>query len=90
MTAEASIIVYGTTWCPDCRRATRFLDEHHISYTWIDIDQDRVARAEVERLNRGMRSVPTILFPDGSMLVEPRNDALAAKFSLPSTAARTG
>jgi glutaredoxin len=89
MTPEASLIVYGTTWCPDCRRATRFFDENHIAYTWIDIDKDKAARAEVERLNRGMRSVPTILFPDGSMLVEPRTEALAAKFGLPSAAGRT-
>ncbi len=40
------------------------------------------AAAYVVRVNRGMRSVPTIVFPDGSILVEPGARELAAKFSL--------
>ncbi|TMD77070.1 MAG: glutaredoxin-like protein, partial [Chloroflexi bacterium] len=31
--------------------------------------------------NGGMQSVPTIVFPDGSILVEPGPRELAAKFS---------
>lgn len=76
------IIVYGTTWCGDTRRARRFLDEHKISYQWIDIDQDLEARKKVETINHGYRSVPTILFPDDSMLVEPSNRQLAEKFGI--------
>jgi mycoredoxin len=32
-------------------------------------------------VNKGMQSVPTIIFPDGSVLVEPGPRQLAAKFS---------
>ncbi len=76
------IIVYGTTWCPDCRRAKTFLGEHRIPYVWVDIEQDDAAMEEVERLNEGKRTVPTIVFPDGSRLMEPDNDALATKLGL--------
>ena len=76
------IIVYGTTWCPDCRRAKTFLGEHRIPYVWVDIEQDDAAMEEVERLNAGKRTVPTILFPDGSTLMEPDNDELATKLGL--------
>jgi len=69
--AESELIVYATSWCGDCTRARRFLDEHRIAYRWIDIDRDREAEALVRRVNRGDRSVPTLIFPDGSMLVEP-------------------
>src|SRR5258708_15745837 len=39
---------------------------------YINIERDERAAAEVLRINRGMHSVPTIVFPDGSILVEPR------------------
>jgi mycoredoxin len=77
------IIVYGTVWCGDTRRARRFMDENHISYKWVDIDTDLQARKFVESVNHGYRSVPTIIFPDGSMLVEPSVGQLAAKFGIP-------
>lgn len=76
------IKVYGTKWCGDTRRALRFLDLNFISYLYIDIDEDQEARKLVEEVNNGYRSVPTIIFPDGSMLVEPTEDQLALKFGL--------
>ncbi len=76
------IVVYGTNWCGDSRRARRFLDEHHIPYRWIDIDTDVAARKFVEETNHGFRSVPTIVFPDGSILVEPSNTELARKLDI--------
>jgi glutaredoxin len=80
---QAQIVFYGTTWCPDSRRSQRFLDSHRVSYQWIDIDKDPEASAYVQRVNRrGYRSVPTILFPDGSILVEPSDAELARKLGL--------
>ncbi len=81
-----AIIVYGTTWCPDCRRSKQFLAENRIQYTWVDIEQDPAAMAEVEQINNGKRIVPTIVFPDGDVLVEPSNEELAAKLNLISAA----
>jgi hypothetical protein len=37
------IVIYGAAWCPDARRARRFLDEHKANYRWIDIDEDNQA-----------------------------------------------
>lgn len=79
---DNEIIVYGTTWCYDTFRTKKFLDKNHITYKWIDIDKDPEARKFVEQTNNGMRSVPTILFPDGSTLVEPSDDELAVKLGL--------
>ncbi len=44
------------------------------------IDLDAAAAKYVESLNGGYRSVPTIVWPDGSKLVEPSNDV----FQVPS------
>lgn len=76
-----TIVVYGTTWCPDCVRAKRVLDQHKVAYQWIDITADPDAAEYVSQVNRGLRSVPTIVFPDGSILVEPSNAELANKLN---------
>jgi glutaredoxin-like protein len=76
------LVVYGTIWCGDCKRARSFLDRNQVAYRWINIDADREGEAYVRKVNGGNRSVPTILFPDGSILVEPSNDQLAEKLGL--------
>lgn len=76
---KAQLIVYGTNWCGDCRRTQRYLQDNQVSYKFINIDQDKKGEQFVLSTNRGMRSVPTIVFPDGSILVEPTNGQLAAK-----------
>lgn len=82
MTESPQIIIYGTAWCGDTRRARQYFEQNHIAYQWVDIDQDHTARAYVEEVNNGYRSVPTILFPDGSLLVEPTTTQLAKKLGL--------
>jgi len=76
------IVVYGTVWCPDCRCSRRLLDQRGVEYRWIDIDRDAEARAFVEQTNRGFRSVPTIVFPGGCILVEPTDRELDEKISV--------
>ena len=80
--SQQKIKMYGTTWCYDCRRAKATLDTNNIPYEWIDIDLDPEGRKYVESVNRGYRSVPTLLFPDGSLLVEPSNIELNKKLGL--------
>jgi mycoredoxin len=75
--AEQSIIVYATDWCPDCTRAKRFLERNNIPYQWINIDHDKIAEQFVIKTNHGMRSVPTIIWPNGTILVEPSDQQLA-------------
>ena len=78
----AEIKVYGAPWCPDCRRTKTFLGEHRITYDWIDIDEDTSALHLVEELQGGGRTIPTVLFSDGSFLAEPSNDELAQRLGL--------
>lgn len=84
-----TIVVYGTTWCPDCKRAKQFFSEHRVPYTWIDIEGDSQAMGYVREVNRGKRIIPTIIFPDGSVLVEPSNAELAEKLGLQTRAERS-
>ena len=69
--ASRQIRMFGAPWCPDCQRAKQFLAEQRIAYEWNDIDQDQRARAYVQQVNDGKQIIPTIVFDDGSILVEP-------------------
>lgn len=84
--AEAAITVYGASWCPDCRRAKQFLGEQRVHYAWVDIEQEPEHVAFVEEVNHGKRIIPTIVFEDRSILVEPSNAELAAKLGLQTRA----
>ena len=76
------ILIYGASWCPDCRRAKTFLGAHRVPYTWIDLEEHPEMTAEVERRNGGKRIIPTIVFADGTFLAEPSNDELADRIGL--------
>ena len=78
--------MYGTSWCGDCKQAKKFLGEQRVHYHWVDVDQDPAGLAVVERHNKGKRIIPTILFGDGDVLVEPSNAELAAKLGLQTKA----
>ena len=79
--SNQQITVYGTPWCGDCKRALRVLDQYQASYQYVNIEVDESARSYVEQVNRGFQSVPTIVFPDGSVLVEPSSSVLTQKLA---------
>ena len=85
---EANITVYGAPWCPDCRRSKQFLGEQRIPSIWVDIDEDEEGRKQVQAVNDGKQIIPTIVFQDGSILVEPSNAELAAKLGISPKAKR--
>jgi glutaredoxin-like protein len=78
-TAETEIKLYGAEWCPDCHRSRNYLDSQSVDYTYVDVDGDDDAQAYVKQVNDNRLIIPTIIFPDGSVLVEPSNAELARK-----------
>lgn len=58
--------VYTTSWCRDCRSAKRFLDEHNIPYTEIDIELTPSA-ADTLVQNVGKRAIPQFVL-DGKWI----------------------
>lgn len=75
------IVMYSVDWCPDCRRAKFFFKRKQIEVLEVDVNADKQAEAFVKEVNHGNRSVPTIILPDGTMMVEPSTAELEAKFS---------
>ena len=83
---HTDLTVYGAVWCEDCKRAKKFLGEQRVHYNWVDVEQSAEGLALVERVNNGKRIIPTIVFEDKSLLVEPSNAELAAKLGLQTRA----
>ena len=77
-----SIQVYGAPWCPDCRRAKKFLSEQRIEFAWHDIEAEPEGLKVVEERNNGNHTIPTIVFDDDTHLAEPSNEELADKLGL--------
>ena len=85
---DAKITVYGAPWCPDCKKSKQFLGEQRVPYNWVDIDFDEEGRRYVQQANNGKQIIPTIIFEDGSILVEPTNSEIAAKLGISPRAKR--
>jgi thioredoxin reductase (NADPH) len=84
--AHTNIKLYGTNWCSDCKRSKKFLGEQRVHYDFIDIEEDLEGQATVRELQKGGMSIPTIVFEDGSVLIEPSNAEVAAKLGLETKA----
>jgi mycoredoxin len=75
----SEITMYGAVWCGDCRISKNFIDANNVKYNYIDVEADVTASEKVIEINGGMRSIPVILFSDGTHLTEPSDAALKEK-----------
>ena len=73
--------MYGTPTCKDCVIAKRVFDELGTEYEFRNMVEDQEATAIAIKLNNGIRRIPVIQFPDGSILVEPSYDELKTKMT---------
>lgn len=76
---STSLTMYSADWCGDCVRSKRLLDSLEVSYEIIDVESVPGASEKVIEINGGKRSIPVILFPDGTHLTEPSDIDLKAK-----------
>ena len=79
---QETLKIYGAEWCGDCKRSKQFLDKHGVQYEWIDVSQSPEARNFVVKVNNGKQIIPTIVFPNGSFLVEPSDRELGEKLGI--------
>lgn len=76
---SSEITMYSADWCGDCRRSKRLMDALNVKYTIVDVDADLTAAEKVIEINGGTKSIPVIVFPDGTHLTEPSDMALEEK-----------
>lgn len=65
------LIMYTTVWCGFCRRLKRQLAQDGIEVREVDIEVETDAAEYVMSVNGGNRTVPTVVFPDGSAMTNP-------------------
>ncbi len=76
----ATITMYGAAWCSDCRRAKKVLDDSGVAYDYVDLEAEPDAADLALRIS-GRKSIPVIVFPDGSHVVEPADELLREKIA---------
>lgn len=84
--SHTNIKLYGTDWCSDCKRSKKFLGEQRVHYEYINIEENMEGQTYVRELQKGGLTIPTIIFEDGSALIEPSNAELATKLGLETKA----
>ncbi|MEU4522291.1 glutaredoxin domain-containing protein [Amycolatopsis sp. NPDC024027] len=73
------LTVYGASWCPDVKRSRALLDREGVEYSYVDVEADADAERRVRELQDGARRIPTIVWEDGSFLVEPSDEELSGR-----------
>ena len=71
MSQSAPLTMYSTQWCGYCHRLQRQLERAGIAYTVVDIEQDPAAAELVTSVNNGNKTVPTLVFQDGTAMTNP-------------------
>lgn len=74
------LIVYGNAYCPQAQTLAEALAKHHIDHEWRDVtDGDPRYADELRALANGNLSVPTVILPDGTVLIESWPQAVLSK-----------
>jgi mycoredoxin len=75
------IKMYGAEWCIDCRQARMYFERNDIEFEYIDVSVEVDEMDTVIRYNEGRRSIPVVVFRDGTHLTEPTDAELEAKLA---------
>jgi mycoredoxin len=75
------VTMYTTEWCGFCARLKAGLQRAGIRYDEVDIESIPAAADLVMAVNGGNRTVPTVVFPDGSALTNPSVQQVADKLA---------
>jgi mycoredoxin len=79
--APSTVTMYTTTWCGYCVRLKKLMQREGIEYAEVDIETDDTAADLVMKANGGNRTVPTLVFADGSALTNPSIDQVKAQLT---------
>ena len=65
---EGGVVLYCTSWCPDCKRARAWLKAQHIEYTEVDITATPGAALQVRKWANGSLTTPLFNI-DGTIIL---------------------
>jgi len=71
--------MFTTSWCGYCVRLKKLMEREGIDFAEVDIENDPQAADLVMQANGGNRTVPTLLFADGTALTNPSIDQVKSQ-----------
>ena len=86
--SKERLTVYGTAWCLDSAATRRLLNKHDVQYKYVDINKDAKGADRVMALANGNRSVPTLVFADDRVMIEPSHRLRRAALGIEEPAKR--
>lgn len=78
------VTMYSTTWCGYCTRLKRQMQKEGIDFAEVNIELDAAAADLVMQANGGNRTVPTVIFADGTALTNPSLSEVKAQLATAS------
>ncbi len=66
---HGGVVMYCTAWCPGCRKARNFFQEHNIPFREVDINAVPAGAEQVKKWANGNRTTPTFDI-DGVIIVD--------------------
>ncbi len=79
------LTMYTTSWCGFCRTLKKQLARAGIEIAEVDIERDEAAAEFVMSVNGGNQTVPTVVFPDGTTVVNPSAAQVRERLTAVST-----
>ena len=80
-TPGTAVTMFTTQWCGYCVRLKKMMQREGIEFAEVDIEHDDAAADLVMQANGGNRTVPTLLFADGTALTNPSIDQVKSQLS---------
>lgn len=65
---HGGIVMYCTSWCPECRRARSWLKARNLEFTEVDIDANPAGAIQVKKWANGTRTTP-LFDVDGQIII---------------------
>ena len=79
---EGMLRIIGPRWSPRVHELKDFLSRSRFPFEWLDIENDADAQPAADTALPGNKQFPLVLFPDGTVLIDPDVRAVAANLGL--------
>lgn len=76
-----AVTMYTTSWCGYCVRLKKLMQREGIEFAEVNIETDENAADLVMHANGGNRTVPTLVFADGTALTNPSIDQVKSQLA---------
>jgi mycoredoxin len=66
-----TITLFVSNTCPQAWAVRQILQDYEQDHLLLNVDEDAAALATLHHLQNGQQRVPTLILPNGTILIEP-------------------